>query len=841
MRRLILTTFIVSLSLGAFAQKDTLFWFVAPEATVDHGDSPVLVRMSAGASAASIVIDQPANPGFAPVSVSIAAGTGQSVDLSASLALLENIPADQVLDKGLRIRSNTPISAYYEVNTACNCNPEIYALKGKNALGTSFLVPFQTIWNNGSHPVPANSAIDIVATENNTVVTIIPSNTVYGSPTMHAAGVPYTVTLNKGQTYSARQATITAAGNLSGTVVTSNKKIAVTIKDDSLNFQGCEDLAGDQIVPVNVVGDEYIVVKGSLNITDKVFVVPVQNGTVISVNGAAQGTFSAGQSFQYDLTGSAMYIQADNPVYVLHYTGFGCELGSALVPPLKCTGSNSVYVVRSTNEYFGILLFTKTANTGNFTVNGNPTLVTPASFTPVPGTGGAYSSALISFTAAQIAAGASVSVANSSGLFHMGILNGGASSGCRYGFFSDFSGQIFSAQITQAISCPGAADGALDLEVMGGLQPYTYLWSSGDTTQDISGLLHGTYSVVVTDASGCSDSSSFVISEPDPVTLHFGNITQVTFFGGHDGSISVVPGGGTLPYLYQWSNGAADSSVSGLGAGHYGIVFTDSKGCDTLRLDTVITQPPKMPLSLAVGDSVLCVGQSTGLSASGAASYIWTPGYGLSGTTGPDLTALFLTDTTLTYRLGGTDAAGCKDSLSFTLRVNPYTGAKGPFTAALSCFGEVTFSVDSLPGDKQAWNFGDGTDGTGTPVTHTYQSGSYDGTLTVTDANGCDTVWVQPVQVTSSTTFEQVTVPNIITPDGDGVNDHLILDPSFDECHTYNIKIMNRWGQKIYEGVKGDQAFGGKAPFGGRLTPGVYFYVLEVEGKYKNGTLTINY
>lgn len=838
MRKIFLILSVILLNISVFSQKDTLFWFVAPEATINHGEAPVLVRMSAGSSAANVVIDQPANPGFAPIPVSIPAGTGQSVDLTAFLGSLENIPADQVLNKGLRIRSNTFISAYYEVNTACNCNPEIFALKGRNALGTNFLVPFQTVWNNGNYPTPANSAIDIVATEDNTVININPSNDITG----HAAGVLFSITLNKGETYSLRQATTTAVGNLSGTVIISNKKIAVTIKDDSLTFQGCADLAGDQIVPADVIGKEYIVVKGSLNVTDKVFVVPILNGTNISVNGVPQGTFNAAQSFQYDLTATSMFIEASQPVYVLHYTGFGCEIGSALVPQIQCTGSNNVYVVRSTAEYFGILLFTKTININNFQLNGNAALIPAASFTVVPGTGGDYSATLLSFNTTDIPAGSSVSVTNSSGLFHMGILNGGASSGCRYGFFSDFSGQIFSAQITQAISCPGADDGALDLEVEGGLEPYNYLWNTGDTTQDISSLSNGTYTVIVTDASGCTDSSSFQVNEPSPIGLVFDPVTHVTCYGGNDGEIGVIPSGGSLPYIYLWNTSNTTDVISNLTAGNYNIVFTDINGCDTITMDTTITQPSKIPLQVAIQDSTLCLDQVTNLAASGANTYTWEPASGLSATTGSNITATYSTPTSIVYQLTGTDAIGCEDSLQFTITVNPYLGPNGPFVASTACFGDVNFTIDGVNGDTLSWDFGDGGVGTGNPASHNYaQAGNYTGTLTITDINGCDTVLVQPVQINSATSFDQVQVPNIITPNGDGSNDELELGAAFDDCGNYSLIIYNRWGQPIYRGDKIAESFRGKAPFGGRLSNGVYFYVLEVDGKSKKGTVTISY
>src|SRR5205807_1294310 len=109
----------------------------------------------------------------------------------------------------------------------------------------------------GYTPTPYN-AFDIVATQNGTVVTITPAQNVVG----HAAGVPYTVSLNKGQTYSATATSTLAANHLVGSRVTSNLPIAITEKDDLLGFTSLgvygADLIGDQIVPTNICGTEYI-------------------------------------------------------------------------------------------------------------------------------------------------------------------------------------------------------------------------------------------------------------------------------------------------------------------------------------------------------------------------------------------------------------------------------------------------------------------------------------------------------------------------------------------------------------------------------------------------------
>jgi hypothetical protein len=100
----------------------------------------------------------------------------------------------------------------------------------------------------------AKSAFEIVATEDNTIVTITPSQNILG----HTAGTPFQITLNKGQTYSAVASGITAGAHLGGSKITSNKPIAVTIKDDSVANNGCRDMMGDQIVPTSIIGNEYM-------------------------------------------------------------------------------------------------------------------------------------------------------------------------------------------------------------------------------------------------------------------------------------------------------------------------------------------------------------------------------------------------------------------------------------------------------------------------------------------------------------------------------------------------------------------------------------------------------
>ncbi|HLP21872.1 MAG TPA: hypothetical protein VK174_16275, partial [Chitinophagales bacterium] len=211
---LIIALFIVFFKAGA--QTDTLFWFAAPEVSISTStfDRPIVLRITPATQAATVTISQPAGGGMPNQVVTIPAGSTQTVDLSAWIDIIENKPADAILNYGLKIQSTAPVTAYYEVVSAqCQCNPEIFVLKGQSAMGNDFWVPSQNYLDNnpGYAPVPY-SAFDIVATQNNTTITITPSNAIVG----HAAGVPFTVVLNEGQTFSATASSGLAAQHLQG-------------------------------------------------------------------------------------------------------------------------------------------------------------------------------------------------------------------------------------------------------------------------------------------------------------------------------------------------------------------------------------------------------------------------------------------------------------------------------------------------------------------------------------------------------------------------------------------------------------------------------------------------
>ncbi|GAI35157.1 unnamed protein product, partial [marine sediment metagenome] len=105
------------------------------------------------------------------------------------------------------------------------------------------------------------------------------------------------------------------------------------------------------------------------------------------------------------------------------------------------------------------------------------------------------------------------------------------------------------------VDCNGAMNGAADLSVSDGTTPYSYLWNTGLTTEDLSNIPGGIYCVTVTDANGCSVIECVTITEPTLLTINIDSTQNVTWYGGNDGAAYITVNGGTTPYSYLWDAG----------------------------------------------------------------------------------------------------------------------------------------------------------------------------------------------------------------------------------------------------------------------------------------------
>ena len=145
------------------------------------------------------------------------------------------------------------------------------------------------------------------------------------------------------------------------------------------------------------------------------------------------------------------------------------------------------------------------------------------------------------------------------------------------------TGVTTNAVITN-LNCNGNNSGAIDLSVSGSGAGITYLWSNGATTQDLTGVAAGTYTVEVTDSSGCMTYDTLVVTEPAAL-----NPSAVIFNdqGTSNGSIDITVNGGSAPFSFAWSTGATTEDISNLSAGNYSVTITDNNGCVSTTTFTV--------------------------------------------------------------------------------------------------------------------------------------------------------------------------------------------------------------------------------------------------------------
>jgi uncharacterized protein (TIGR02145 family) len=137
---------------------------------------------------------------------------------------------------------------------------------------------------------------------------------------------------------------------------------------------------------------------------------------------------------------------------------------------------------------------------------------------------------------------------------------------------------IYSSDITNPL-CFGSDEGSISIVVIDGTPPYSFLWSNGATSRDISGLYSGFYSVTISDANCCQVSESWFIAEPSPLVIS-GTVVAPSNYGACDGEVYLTVTGGFPPYFYLWSNGSSQNNIiSGLCSGLYSVTVTDFNGC----------------------------------------------------------------------------------------------------------------------------------------------------------------------------------------------------------------------------------------------------------------------
>lgn len=173
---------------------------------------------------------------------------------------------------------------------------------------------------------------------------------------------------------------------------------------------------------------------------------------------------------------------------------------------------------------------------------------------------------------------------------------------------------IVSPAVITNVPCFGESKGAINIEVRNGTAPYTYKWSNNATTQDLSNLAAGSYSVTVTDAANATAVGTFNVTQPAAALAITGiTKTDANCFGQATGSLTAAVTGGTTPLTYAWSGSlAAVANPTNVAAGNYTLTVTDANGCRAVSNPTAVAQPAAALNASAATQPAKCDGTPTG-------------------------------------------------------------------------------------------------------------------------------------------------------------------------------------------------------------------------------------
>lgn len=358
-----------------------------------------------------------------------------------------------------------------------------------------------------------------------------------------------------------------------------------------------------------------------------------------------------------------------------------------------------------------------------------------------------------------------------------------------------------------APTCEGSENGKIELQVSGGTAPFTYTWSNGANTKSIENLGAGTYSVSISDASGCSFQKTFSIQADAPLELELVQSKGISCSGENDGEIEIAVSGTKGEAKILWSDGVeGETHRQGLAAGEYEVQVSDASGC-TVSQVIQLTQSAAIQARI---ESVLDVNCEVG-SVMGNAWVSIQGGvepYQITWSSGEENKREITFTKTSTLIVTVEDALGCKVQAE----------AKVDFPSnAVSQNGRLQFNYRKLEINSEPevltdeeilfesvidpefiawqWEFGDGNMSNDKDPIHVFESpGTYEVKLTGFDIYGCSSFETNAIEVTSIT--PQVVIPNAFTPNGDGLNDTFI--PKMKGINSFSMDVFNTWGEKLY-------------------------------------------
>jgi gliding motility-associated-like protein len=294
----------------------------------------------------------------------------------------------------------------------------------------------------------------------------------------------------------------------------------------------------------------------------------------------------------------------------------------------------------------------------------------------------------------------------------------------------------------------GNPDGTATVSPTGGTPNYTYSWSSGQTTATATGLIAGSYTVTVMDNNLCPQTTTVTVTNASAPTATLSSSSNVSCFGGSNGSATINVTGGAPGYDYSWSpSGGTAATATGLTAGNYTVTVTDTNNCIT-SVPLTITEPAALASSITTQTNVSCNGGSNGTATvnitGGTPNYsiTWSP----SGGTSTTATGLAVG----TYTVNISDGNNCPSSQTVTI-TQPTALTVATSSTATGCTGSTgtaTATPSGGSGTNYTYLWSDAAAQTTATATG-LAAGPY--TVTVTDSLGC--IQTTTVNVTGAAPF----------------------------------------------------------------------------------------
>ena len=401
------------------------------------------------------------------------------------------------------------------------------------------------------------------------------------------------------------------------------------------------------------------------------------------------------------------------------------------------------------------------------------------------------------------------------------------------------SNTTVTSTILGTIACFGNCNASVDANMTGGTSPYTYLWNNGQTTQIATGLCAGNYSIVVTDANGCTANTSISITQPTLLSVTIPPANSICV--GQNVILTSTTAGGTPGYSYLWNTGSTTTSisVSPIITTTYTLSVTDANGCNVNVSITVTVNPPPVVQFAAdtlQGCAPLCVNFTNSSTTSQNCS--WTFGNG-SSSTNCNPNYCYTIPGTYNVSLTITDINGCTNSLTLTNYISVYAIPQAEFAMNSQQTSiaepEICFTDHSTGAVNWTWDFGDQNDPTPSSLQnpcHSYSdTGTYCVTLRVSNQYNCTSDIIHCLHVESDFTFY---APNAFTPNDNGMNEGFIPKGIGWDESTFEMLIFDRWGNLIYKTSDSNKPWDGRAN-GGKELAQEDVYVWKVRFNDLNG------